>query len=103
LELGRTYSAHHVGLEILAESGLVGIATFGLFLLLYLREAWRLRLTLGTGRPGLAAGYLVFAVVSSIAMLYGGYAYGGYTEVGRLYFVVVGLTLAQGDLLRQAP
>ena len=96
-----SYNVHHAGLQILAETGILGALTFVLFILAYLHEGLRLYQRLRISDRGLAMAFWIFAMVSTLSILYGGYAFGGYTQVGRLYFVMVGLTLAQADIIRR--
>jgi O-antigen ligase len=96
-----SYNVHHAGLQILAETGLLGAVTFALFALSYVVEAARVRRQLWQTDKGLGMALLIFAVMSILAMIYGGYAFGGYTQVGRIYFIMVGLTIAQADINRR--
>jgi O-antigen ligase len=96
-----SYNVHHAGLQILAETGLLGAVTFALFALAYLVEAVKVRRQTWETDKGLGMALLVFAVMSILAMIYGGYAFGGYTQVGRIYFIMVGLTIALADINRR--
>jgi O-antigen ligase len=97
----RSYTVHHAGLQILAESGLAGAATFALFVFAYIRQAFAVHRLLRVTDEGVAKALLVFALMSTLSILYGGYSFGGYTQVGRLYFIMVGLTVAQADVIRR--
>ncbi|MCB0028017.1 MAG: O-antigen ligase family protein [Anaerolineales bacterium] len=101
LELGRTFSPHHAFLQVLAETGLGGAVSFGLFNVTILWTARKqFRRSEGQSRIVAATLYL-FALMATAAMLYGGYAFGDYTQVGRLYFILVGLILAQREWPRE--
>lgn len=102
LDLGRSYNVHHAGLQVLAETGIVGGVAYALFVGAFVWQAWRVSRRLRYTDRGWGMALLMFALASTLSMAYGGYAYGGYTQVGRLYFILVGLTLAQADMLRRA-
>ena len=102
LELGRTFSPHHAFLQVLAETGLAGTISFALFNVTVLLAArQQFRRSQGQDKMVAASLYL-FALMASAAMLYGGYAFGDYTQVGRFYFILIGLILTQHEW-RQPP
>ncbi|HLF27053.1 MAG TPA: O-antigen ligase family protein [Anaerolineae bacterium] len=101
LDRGATYNVHHAGLQVLAETGIVGGAAYALFVAAFVGQAWRVCRALKDTDRGWGMALLVFALTSTLSMIYGGYAYGGYTQIGRLYFVLVGLTLAQANMLQR--
>ncbi len=90
----RSFNTHHAGLQVLAETGLVGAFAFALFLFAIVSLTWRLYKRLKYHDRPLAMALLVFAIISTMSILYGGYSYGGYTQVGALYFLLAGLTVA---------
>ncbi len=90
----RSFNTHHAGLQVLSETGLVGAFTFIFFIFAFVSHTWRLHKRLKHHDRSLAMALLVFSIMSTLSILYGGYSYGGYTQVGSLYFLLAGLTVA---------
>lgn len=88
----RSFNAHHAGLQLLSETGLLGVVTFTLFITAFVYLTWRLHQRLKHQDRPLTMALLIFSIMSTLSILYGGYSYGGYTQVGSLYFLLVGLT-----------
>lgn len=88
----RSFNTHHAGLQLLSETGLFGFITFTLFITAFVYLAWRLHQRLKHQDRPLAMALLIFSIMSTLSILYGGYSYGGYTQVGSLYFLIAGLT-----------
>lgn len=94
LSAERSFNTHHAGLQTLSETGLVGALAFAFFIFIFVALTWRLYKRLKHHDRPLAMALLMFAIMSTFSILYGGYSYGGYTQVGALYFLLAGLTVA---------
>lgn len=97
----RSYNVHHAGLQVLSETGLVGVIAFVLFIFSYLSLSVRLFRRYKFHDRGLAMALFVFSIMSTISIVYGGYSYGGYTQVGSLYFLLVGITVVLAETIEK--